>query len=176
MNLKDSRAIAQSGKTDNQEACNDSYLTCSCCSRRCLVAALTAYAQATTGTIWGRVHSSDGLPLPGVMVAVTSPMLQGTRTAVTSESGDYLLALLPPGTYAVVFELDGFQSVNRMQQVAGAYNARVDVEISPAGMREDVTVVGRRAAIGRDGASRDELQAEPDVECCRPTAPSMPCC
>src|SRR5688572_14220004 len=101
-----------------------------------------AYGQATTGTIGGRVHSSDGLPLPGVVVAVTSPSLQGTRTAVTSESGDYLIALLPPGVYAVVFELDGFQSVNRTQQVTGAYNARVDVEISPAGMREDIVVVG----------------------------------
>jgi hypothetical protein len=106
-----------------------------------LVGVPPAHGQATTGSIGGRVHSSDGLPLPGVMVVVTSPMLQGTRTAVTTESGDYLIPLLPPGAYAVVFELDGFQSVNRVQQVTGAYNATVDVEISPAGMRVDVTVV-----------------------------------
>ena len=87
-----------------------------------------AHGQATTGSISGRVTSSDGQPLPGVTVVVTSPMLQGTRTAVTSESGDYLIPLLPPGTYTVLFELDGFQSVQRTQQVAGAHNATVDVD------------------------------------------------
>src|SRR5688572_4489216 len=99
------------------------------------------HAQATTGSISGRVHSSDGQPLPGAMVAVTSPILQGARTAVTSSSGDYLIPLLPPGTYAVVFELSGFQNVKRMQQAAGAYNAVVDVTMSPAAMNELVTVV-----------------------------------
>jgi Carboxypeptidase regulatory-like domain/TonB dependent receptor len=99
------------------------------------------FGQAVTGTIGGRVHSTDGLPLPGVTVAVTSAMLQGARTAVTSESGDYLIPLLPPGTYTVVFELDGFQSLKRTQQTAGAYNATVDVAMSPAAVREDVTVI-----------------------------------
>jgi hypothetical protein len=98
--------------------------------------------QATTGSIWGRVRSSDGLPLPGVTVVVTSPTLQGARTAVTSESGDYLIPLLPPGTYTVVFELDGFENVRQMQQVAGAHDAKADAAMSPAGMREDVMVVG----------------------------------
>ena len=100
-----------------------------------------AYAQATTGTISGRVVSSDAQSLPGVTVATTSPMLQGMRTAVTSASGDYLIPLLPPGAYSVTFELDGFQTVRRTQQVAGAYNAAVDVMMSPSGVSEVVTVV-----------------------------------
>jgi hypothetical protein len=100
-----------------------------------------AYAQATTGTISGQVVSSDGQSLPGVTVVTASPMLQGMRTAVTSASGDYLIPLLPPGTYSVTFELDGFQTVKRTQQVAGAYNAAVDVMMSPSGVSEVVTVV-----------------------------------
>ena len=100
-----------------------------------------AHAQATTGSIAGRAEAMDGLPLPGVTVSATSPMLQGARRAVTSESGEYPIPLLPPGTYTLVFELDGFQSVKRMQQAAGAYNATVSVTMSPAGLREQVTVV-----------------------------------
>ena len=106
-----------------------------------LGAGTAAHAQATTGTISGRVVSSDGQPLPGVTVATTSPVLQGARTAVTSASGDYLIPLLPPGTYGITFELGGFQTLKRTQQVAGAYNATVDVAMSPAAVREDVTVV-----------------------------------
>ena len=69
-----------------------------------LVAVLDASAQAPTGNISGRVFSSDGQPLPGVTVSVTSPNLQGTRSTVSSERGDYLISLLPPGTYSVAFE------------------------------------------------------------------------
>ena len=55
------------------------------------------FAQAITGSISGRVVSSDRQPLPGATVAVTSSTLQGIRVAVTSDSGDYLIPLLPPG-------------------------------------------------------------------------------
>ena len=100
-----------------------------------------ARGQATTGTISGQVLSSDGQSLPGVTIATTSPALQGVRTAVTSDSGDYLIPLLPPGTYSVSFELAGFQTVTRTQQVAGAYNAAVNVTLSPSGVSEVVSVV-----------------------------------
>ena len=62
-------------------------------------------AQAPTGTISGHVVSADGKALPGVTVSVMGSALQGTRTAVTSENGDYLVPLLPPGDYTVSFEI-----------------------------------------------------------------------
>ena len=104
-----------------------------------------AYGQATTGSISGQVRSSDGQPLPGVTVAAASPMLQGIRIAVTSESGDYLFPALPPGTYAVSFELAGFQTLTRSQQVASGYSARVDGLMSLATVNESVTVVAAEA-------------------------------
>jgi hypothetical protein len=106
-----------------------------------LCAVSPARGQATTGTISGQVLSSDGESLPGVTITTTSPMLQGARTVVTSASGDYLIPLLPPGTYSVSFELAGFQTVRRTQQVAGAYNAAVDVTMALSAVTEVVTVV-----------------------------------
>ena len=100
-----------------------------------------AFGQATTGSISGRLTSPDGQPLPGVTVSTRSPALQGVRTAVTSESGDYLIPLLPPGIYSVSFELAGFQTVTRTQQVAAAHNALVDVTLSLAAVTEAVQVI-----------------------------------
>ena len=71
-----------------------------------------ATAQTTNGTISGHVADAQGLALPGVTVNATSPNLQGVRTVVTSENGDYILSLLPSGTYTITFELSGFQTVN----------------------------------------------------------------
>ena len=76
-------------------------------------------------------------------------MLQGVRTAVTSESGDYLIPLLPPGTYTVSFDLAGFQTSQRTQQVASTHNAPVDVTMSVAGVSEAVTVVADARPLGQ---------------------------
>ena len=40
-----------------------------------------------TATISGRVMDPQGLPVPGVLVTVASPVLQGIRTATTSING-----------------------------------------------------------------------------------------
>ena len=100
-----------------------------------------AFGQAASGSISGRVLSPDGQPLPGVTVAATSLSMQGVRTAVTSESGDYLIPLLSPGTYAVSFELSGFQTARRAQLVASAYNAALNVTMTLEAVSEAVTVV-----------------------------------
>ena len=42
-----------------------------------------AGAQSTTGTIAGRVTDAQDRVMPGVIVTVESPNLQGVRTAVT---------------------------------------------------------------------------------------------
>ena len=64
----------------------------------CLLFALPVVVSAqTTGTIDGTVTDQSGAPLPGVTVEITSPNLQGTRTAVTAADGRYRFPSVPPG-------------------------------------------------------------------------------
>ena len=104
--------------------------------------------QATSGTVSGRVTSSDGQPLPGVTVVAASTSLQGVRTVVTSDSGDYLIPVLPPGTYSLSFDLSGFQTARRTQLVATAYSATVDVTLTLEAVTEAVTVVADAQPLG----------------------------
>ena len=86
-----------------------------------LAGATGAWAQGNpTGAIRGTVDDPDGLPLPGVTVTAASPALQGTRTAVTSANGDFIIPFLPPGDYTVTFELQNFRP--QKQAVAIAYS------------------------------------------------------
>jgi outer membrane receptor for ferrienterochelin and colicin len=110
------------------------------------VAAL-ASAQTTNGTISGHVADSQGLALPGVTVNASSPNLQGVRTVVTSENGDFVLSALPSGTYALSFELSGFQTVTKAATLAPTQTLPIDATMGPAAVNETVNVVGRAADV-----------------------------
>ena len=105
-----------------------------------------ARAQSTTGTIRGHVNDAQGLPLPGVTVSVASPNLQGTRTAVTAENGDFVITVLPSGTYTVTFELSGFQRVSQTVGLAPTQDLPIKVEVS--GTFQAEAARSRRAASG----------------------------
>src|SRR5256885_7156301 len=110
------------------------------------VAAL-APAQTTNGTITGHVADQQGLALPGVTVNAVSANLQGVRTVVTSENGDFVLSLLPSGTYTVSFELSGFERVTKTATLAPTQTLPVNAQIGPAPITETVNVVGRAADV-----------------------------
>ncbi len=61
----------------------------SCCFVVGLLLAPQLLAQNPSGTLTGRVEDPDGGVLPGVVVTATSPSLQGSRTTVTNDNGDY---------------------------------------------------------------------------------------
>ena len=83
-----------------------------CCSRGSLIILLTAsaaWAQATA-QMSGTVRDESGAVLPGVTVTVTQVDTSVTRTAVTDETGAYLLPNLPTGPYKLQVSLQGFRT------------------------------------------------------------------
>jgi outer membrane receptor for ferrienterochelin and colicin len=108
-----------------------------------LASASFAFSQGNpTGAIRGAVIDPDGLAMPGVTVTAASPALQGTRTAVTSGNGDFMIPFLPPGEYTVIFELQGFQTQKQVIGVAMAETAPMKITLSVATVTETVTVKG----------------------------------
>lgn len=114
----------------------------------CLFALLSVslFAQGTTGTLDGTVTSGDS-PLPGVLVTISSPALQGNRTAVTGQGGGYHFAGLPPGAYSVRFELEGMQSVQQNVTIGLAQSSRADASMRMATVGEGITVTASAPAV-----------------------------
>ena len=81
----------------------------------------SAMAQSeTTGSIEGTVVDTNGNPVPGVTITVTSPNLIIPQSATSNDSGQYHISNLPPGRYKVdVAAAKGF----------GAFE-RTDVEVN----------------------------------------------
>src|SRR5262245_49473498 len=107
------------------------------------IAAVAAAQGNPTGTISGRVVDPGGLAVPGAVVTVASPVLQGTRTATTSANGDYIIPFLPAGDYTVTFELQGFQTLKRTVTLTMAETLPLDVGLTMATVAESVTVSGQ---------------------------------
>jgi hypothetical protein len=107
-----------------------------------------AFAQGTqTGVLTGVVESTDGSRLPGVTVTVTSPALQGERTAVTDDEGAYLFRGLPPGTYRVRMTLAGFGDVERNVVVALGGTATMNGTMAVASVTETLEVTAEAPSL-----------------------------
>ena len=112
-----------------------------------LAVAAGAAAQTTNGTLSGHVADQQGLALPGVTINVTSRNLQGVRSTVTSDNGDYVMQGLPSGQYTVSFDLSGFQPVTKTINLAPTQLLPVDAQMGPAPVTESVNVVGTTADV-----------------------------
>jgi hypothetical protein len=111
--------------------------------------AVPAYAQTSLSAITGRAEDTSGGALPGVTVSITSPqMIGGARTAVTDDQGVYRFTLLPGGTYAVKFELPGFNVLNVEGVVIGAgQTMTINGKLEVASLQETVTVTSQAPTI-----------------------------
>ncbi|HEX5760902.1 MAG TPA: TonB-dependent receptor [Thermoanaerobaculia bacterium] len=115
------------------------------------LAALPAFGQLPVATLRGRVTTADNAPLPGATVAVSSPALQGTRSATSEENGSYLIGLLPPGDYRIVFEMQGFASAEKDVKLSAAQTTTLDQEMVLEGVTEEIVVTGTYETISAGG-------------------------
>src|SRR3989449_5214656 len=76
-----------------------------------------AQSSSATATILGVVKDSSGALIPGVSITVKQTETGQTRTAISSESGDYNVPLLPVGAYELTTAMPGFK-----QQVRSGIN------------------------------------------------------
>src|SRR5438046_8435041 len=70
---------------------------------------ISLWAQATA-QITGTVKDQSGAVLPGVEVTVTQTETSIARTAITNETGSYVLSNLPIGPYRLEAGLPGFRT------------------------------------------------------------------
>ena len=116
----------------------------------CLFAfAAMVWGQSTGGNIRGVVNDSEGKPLPGVTVTISSKSLMGgTRTTYTNELGVYRFPSLSVGTYTIDFTMEGFDKVHvSTVEVNLDQTANVPIDMNFTKMAETVTIMGETPLI-----------------------------
>src|SRR5258706_10537145 len=116
-----------------------------------------AAAQEIPGSVSGTIKDSSGAVLPGATVTVRGGRLPADGQSVNSSaSGQYRVALLPPGTYSVEATLPAFSpQVRKSVEVGIDAETRVDFVLRPSGREESVDVVAEPPVVGtrRSGVS-----------------------
>ncbi len=102
-------------------------------------------------------------------MTATSPALIQPQVQVTGADGQFRFLALPPGVYAVDFELSGFQNVKREGvRVVINQTLTVDQQLQVATLQETVTVTGaspdRRHLDEHDGHELHQGTAHRDPE------------
>jgi hypothetical protein len=119
----------------------------------CTIAALfaipwAAHAQRTTGDIRGTITDDTGAVLPGVTLTLRGPAVPGAPTTVTNESGVYRFPNLPPGTYTINAELQGF-SINEQTGVVVSLGGltELNIQLKVSTQQETVTVTAETPVV-----------------------------
>jgi hypothetical protein len=125
------------------------------------LAASTVLAQArTTGFLTGKVTGPDGVPLPGVTVKATSPALQGERTTVSAENGEFILRDLPAGEYVVELSLEGLATERASVTVEVGRLDRLEIALKPEAVSEEIVVTSEAPS----ALESSEISANFDAE------------
>src|SRR5882762_5072360 len=74
-----------------------------------LIGASLAAGQAGTASLRGTIIDKSGAGVPEAKVRLENKSVGFEREAVTGNIGDYEFLALPPGTYAITVEKDGFR-------------------------------------------------------------------
>ncbi len=101
-----------------------------------------AFAQGS-GVLTGNViDSATKGPTGDVVVTATSPSLQGEQVSVTDATGLYRIPQLPPGTYSLRFEKEGYKPFVRGDIALRVdQTLRLNVELLPEALQAEPIVV-----------------------------------
>jgi thermitase len=111
--------------TVNKSGYETSFQTISVASATTTIANFSLNQIIVPGSIAGSVtNAKDGLPIAGALVN------DGTRTATTDASGNYIIADVPPGNYQVTASKDGYESLTSSVTVISAATSVVNYSLS----------------------------------------------
>src|SRR2546428_4707063 len=123
------------------------------------------FAQTSTATILGAVKDTTGALIPGVSITIKHTDTGQTRTAISSETGDYNVPLLPVGEYELTQTMPSFkQEVRRGINLVVGQQAVIDLTLEVGAPEEKVIVTEEAPLVNTTLSSTSGLITEQQVK------------
>src|SRR5215469_16839332 len=118
----------------------------------------SAWSQEVTASVTGTVSDPSGASVTGATVTAISVERGIAYTATTNDSGIYLIAHLPVGTYTLKIEKGGFATATRPEFVLTLNQvARIDVPMKVGQASETVEVTGAAPVLKTETTQVDTI-------------------
>ncbi|MCC6345025.1 MAG: carboxypeptidase regulatory-like domain-containing protein [Bryobacterales bacterium] len=125
-----------------------------------------AFSQEVTAGIYGSVQDASNAVVPQATVTLRSLETGRTLQTKSDESGNYVLTLVPIGTYEITVEANGFRT-SRVSNVVLRVNdnRRFNVTLEVGAVSEQVTVAAEAVAVNTaSGATSAVLEGKEMVK------------
>ncbi len=130
-----------------------------------VVGTLPVWGQTTTAALRGTVTDPAGAVIPGLTITVRNVDTGRDYTAETDESGLYYVPGLPPGSYTLTAEKEGFQRLIREGIVLTVNQVgQVDLSLSLGALAQEVVVRGSVALVETEGATISGVVGEKQIK------------
>ncbi|MBC8031240.1 MAG: carboxypeptidase regulatory-like domain-containing protein [Pyrinomonadaceae bacterium] len=94
-----------------------------------VLVSVVAYAQAGRSTVRGTIKDPQGNLVAGATVTLANAERNFTRTQTTSQEGTYVFTAVPPGTYSLEVEAQGFKKT-AVSNVNALVDSSVDADVA----------------------------------------------
>lgn len=116
--------------------------------------AVSGNAQSTSGSILGTVTDQSGAVLPNTTVQLINQATNTKVQAVSNDSGYYQFVSVPPATYKIVVQKEGFKQMSRAGVVLQTQaRIQVDLALQVGASTETVEVTASSPLIEADNVS-----------------------
>src|SRR3989449_2936645 len=123
------------------------------------------FAQTSAAAILGVVKDTTGALIPGVSITIKHTETGQMRTAISSETGDYIVALLPVGEYELTTTMPSFkQEVRRGINLVVGQQAVIDLTLEVGAPEEKVIVTEEAPLVNTTLSSTSGLITEQQVK------------
>jgi outer membrane receptor protein involved in Fe transport len=123
-----------------------------------LVFPIASRSQVTTATLLGTVQDTTGATVRGATVTARNLQTGLTRSALSGDSGDYTINLLPVGDYSIRVEFTGFKTDERSPVTLEINSrARVDFVLHVGKLSEKIEVTGAQPVLDTDTSETGQV-------------------
>jgi len=130
-----------------------------------LIPAIASPQQSASSGLVGQVTDSSQAAIPGATVTVTNVGTNAQRSVMTDAEGRFSVPALPPATYHIKVELQGFRTAELSNFVLRqGETARPTITLGIATVSESVTVTGEAPLLQTQSASVGQVINEKQIE------------
>jgi outer membrane receptor protein involved in Fe transport len=121
-----------------------------------VLSSLTAFATIF-GTVSGLIHDPQHRPVQGAQVTVRATNSAWTKSATSTDAGEFHFDAVPLGEYTVTVELQGFAREEEKFLLNSGRDARVHFSLTVAQPKETVEVTDTAATVNTESSSTTTL-------------------